>query len=80
MAKKQKLMIIKELFEGPVGDYCIARNTIKCLLSIGLNTKCTSVIFRRRKKSCLFPLTRPTLFFHADPKVFFSSISEKNPN
>ena len=25
-------MIIKELFEGPVGDYCIARNTIKCLL------------------------------------------------
>jgi len=25
-------MIIKELFEGPVGDYCIARNTIICLL------------------------------------------------
>ena len=25
-------MIVKELFEGPVGDYCIARNTIKCLL------------------------------------------------
>jgi len=24
-------MIIKELFEGPVGDYCIARNTIKWL-------------------------------------------------
>ena len=23
---------IKDLFEGPVGDYCIARNTIKCLL------------------------------------------------
>jgi len=29
--KKQELMIIKELFEGPVGDYGIARNTIKCL-------------------------------------------------
>ena len=28
---KQELMIIKELFEGTVGDYCIARNTIKCL-------------------------------------------------
>ena len=27
-------MIIKELFEGPVGDYCIARNTIKCLFNI----------------------------------------------
>jgi len=27
-------MIIKELFEGPVGDYCIARNTIKCLFLI----------------------------------------------
>jgi len=31
MAKKE-LMIIRELFEGPVGDYCIARNTIKGLL------------------------------------------------
>ena len=28
---KQELMIIKELFEGPVGDYCSARNSIKCL-------------------------------------------------
>jgi hypothetical protein len=28
----QECMTIKELFEGPVGDYCIARNTIKCLL------------------------------------------------
>jgi len=27
-------MVIKALFEGPVGDYCIARNTIKCLLNI----------------------------------------------
>ena len=31
---KQELMIIKELFEEPVGDYCIARNTIKCLFKI----------------------------------------------
>jgi len=31
--KKQELVIIKELFEGPVGDYCIARNTIKCLFN-----------------------------------------------
>jgi len=30
-------MITKELFEGPVGDYCIARNTIKCLLSLRPN-------------------------------------------
>jgi len=29
---KQERMIIKELFEGPVGDYCIACNIIKCLL------------------------------------------------
>ena len=27
----QECMTNKELFEGPVGDYCIARNTIKCL-------------------------------------------------
>jgi len=30
----QECMTIKELFEGPVGDYCIARNTIKCLFYI----------------------------------------------
>ena len=30
---KQELMIIKEHFEGPVGDYGIARNTIKCLFT-----------------------------------------------
>ena len=30
---KHKLMIIKELFEGLVWDYCIACNTIKCLLN-----------------------------------------------
>ena len=34
---KQKLMIINELFEGPVGDYCIARNTIKCLFQMQLS-------------------------------------------
>ena len=36
---KQELMIIKGLFEGPVGENCIARNTIKCLFesqTIGL--------------------------------------------
>jgi len=26
-------MINKDFFEGPVGDYCIARNTIKCLFT-----------------------------------------------
>jgi len=26
---KQEHIIIQELFEGPVGDYCIACNTIK---------------------------------------------------
>jgi len=44
-------MLIKRLFEEPVADYCIARNTIKCLLimflfnelnidshSVGVNT------------------------------------------
>jgi len=32
-------MIIKELFEGPVGDYCIARNTIKCLFNLDFDIK-----------------------------------------
>jgi len=31
---KQVLMIINELFERPVGDYCIACNTIKSLLNL----------------------------------------------
>jgi len=35
------------------------------------------LVVRRRKKSCLFPLTRPTLIFHADPKVFFSAQFQK---
>jgi len=34
--KKQELMIIKEHFEGTVGDYGIARNTIKCLFTCTL--------------------------------------------
>ena len=29
------------------------------------------------EKSCLFPLTRPTLIFHADPQVFFSAEFQK---
>ena len=29
-------MINKDFFEGPVGDYCIARNTIKCLFNMGV--------------------------------------------
>jgi len=33
-SNKQELMIIKELFKGPVGDYCIARNTFECLFSL----------------------------------------------
>jgi len=32
--KPQEIMIIKELFEGPVGDYCIARNNIKILMRV----------------------------------------------
>jgi len=39
--KIQELMMNKELFEGPVGDYCIARNTIKFLFSLNhLVTHC----------------------------------------
>ena len=36
---KQERMIIKERFEGPEGDYCIARNTVKCLFSLSLINK-----------------------------------------
>ena len=36
---KQELMIIEERFEGPVGDYCIVRNTIKCLLFITVHVQ-----------------------------------------
>jgi len=40
-------MIIKENFEGSVGDYCIARNTIKCLL-IMFNMLCTCITLMRK--------------------------------
>jgi len=46
-SKKQELMIIKELFEGPVGDYCIARNTIKCLIMKEINAIFTFLIFTK---------------------------------
>jgi len=29
------------------------------------------------EKSCLFPLTRPTIVFHADPKVFSAQFQKK---
>ena len=46
---KQELMIIKELFEGPVGDYCIARNTIKCLFYKSINLQFTGQSTRHTK-------------------------------
>ena len=39
-------MIIKELFEGPVGDYCIARNTIKCLFCTEMEAYRPEVIIK----------------------------------
>ena len=45
-------MIIKERFKGPVGDYCIARNTIKCLLKI-LFAKCFHANYARTRFSDL---------------------------
>ena len=43
-------MIIKELFEGPVGDYCIAHNTTKCLLiqDLALNLLSCTVFVKQR--------------------------------
>jgi len=34
VTNKWQLTGAYELFEGPVGDYCIARNTIKCLFKL----------------------------------------------
>ena len=36
-------MIIKEPFEGPVGDYCISRNTIKRVNKVGVRKCFTSI-------------------------------------
>jgi len=42
-------MIIKELFEGLLGDFCIALNTIKCLFNLNLSQNCVKrVIIRTR--------------------------------
>ena len=43
-------MINKELFEGPVGDYCIARNTIKCLLFFVIQIDLTHDIYILRAR------------------------------
>jgi len=55
-------MIIKEHFEGPVGDYCVVRNTIKCLLNNTLTSKqgsikrSTTLQCFIRKKQVVVPL------------------------
>jgi len=45
-------MIKKELFEGPVGDYCIACNTIKCLFILLLT--CLRLIQINRSTRTVF--------------------------
>jgi len=60
---KQERMIIKKLFEGPVGDYCIARNTIKCLLKNILLNVFRQIMAARVLVTCnyLFPIY--TIYF-----------------
>jgi len=41
-------MIIQELFQGLVGEYCIARNTIKCLFLKDIGLVSISVCFIQR--------------------------------
>jgi len=43
------LMIFKDIFEGPVGDYCYARNTIKCLFILVLRYSMRRLFFRLTK-------------------------------
>ena len=38
------------------------------------------IIIRPKKKSCLVTVARPTLFFGADPRLFFKWIVEKKRN
>jgi len=45
-------MITKELFEGPVGDYRIARNTIKCLLQKPFSKRIFLYLFKYIFLSC----------------------------
>jgi len=46
--------MIKELCEGPVGDYCIACNTIKCLFVKNLkSTKVPTKRLHRNLQKCL---------------------------
>jgi len=45
---KQELILIKEHYEGPVGDYGIARNTIKCLFKADT---CNNQIIEKNSES-----------------------------
>jgi len=53
--KIQELMIIKEHFEGPVGDFCIACNTIKCLFVIPLMAGYPSNLAKKFSPTEQFP-------------------------
>jgi len=65
--------MIKEFFEGPVGDYGIARNTIKCLFKLVCHeaTKLDLICFvfnifffeHYFNLYCIF-FFKDTLFFH----------------
>ena len=56
-----ELMIIKQLFEGPVGDYCIARNTIKCLFHIGVTSWGSKIAILKQRLHQPLSLAKQTL-------------------
>jgi len=66
---KQKRVIIKELFEGLVWDYCIARNTIKYLLYIDLHFRPTS--FTKLKCMVLIEYVAKMYMTYANPSIAF---------
>ena len=60
--------------KNPIGNTILGNllqnwlsGTVDCLCSL-INT----LLFRRKKKICVFPVTRPTLIFCCDPKVFIA--------
>ena len=47
------------------------------ICSFNLSTTITEVLLRKKKKKCWFRVTRPTLFFPADPKTFYSFLGRE---
>ena len=59
---------IKNTFQKSVIKTFMSKNRMRCNTREGVDEYSTGV--RPKEKICVFPVSRPTLIFSSDPKVF----------